>query len=134
MKLNIFIVIVALTIIGVDCASVKSDRVVKTGQARQDREYVIDNPIALSDFLRNVPGVIFDWTTGVPMIRGGEPLYVVDGVRMGHNYYEIAGLVNVHNIASVEVIKSATEGLIYGRDVANGVVLIKTKSGQPESE
>lgn len=134
MKLNIFIVIIALTIIGVDCASVKSDRVEKSDRLNQDKEYVIENPIALSDFLRNVPGVTFDWTTGVPMIRGGAPLYVIDGVRMGHNYYEVAGLVNIQNIASVEVIKSATEGLIYGRDVANGVIIIQTKSGQPQTE
>jgi hypothetical protein len=95
-----------------------------------DKVYEIESPLSLSDFLRRVPGVYFEWDTGVPTIRGGYPLYVIDGMRMGHDYYEVARMVNVHDIASVEVIRSATEGLIYGRDVAHGVVVIRTKTGQ----
>lgn len=116
------------------CASVKPDQTTNEEKRRPNQEYVIDNPLTLTDFIRQVAGVHLDWTTGVPVIRGGYPLYVVDGVRIGHDYYEVAHLVNVQDVASVEVIKSPGEGLIYGRDVANGVIVIRTKSGNPELE
>jgi len=96
---------------------------------RMDRDAIeIDNPLDLKDFLVRA-GVSFDFNTGVPLIRGGEPLYVVDGVRLGHNYYSVARSINVNDIQSVEVIKNAGQGLIYGRDSGNGVIVIKTKTG-----
>jgi outer membrane receptor protein involved in Fe transport len=110
------------------CATGKSGQGVQTG-GHGDQEYVIENPLSLNDFIRRA-GVNVDWDTGVPVIRGGYPLYVIDGMRVGHNYYEVARMVNVQDVASVEIIKSAAEGLIYGRDVANGVIIIRTKTGQ----
>jgi outer membrane receptor protein involved in Fe transport len=88
----------------------------------------IDNPISLRDFLVKA-GVTIDYQSGVPLIKGGQPLYVVDGVRMGHDYYQVARTVNVNDIGSVEVIKSTAQALMYGRDAGNGVILIKTKGG-----
>jgi outer membrane receptor for ferrienterochelin and colicin len=99
-------------------------------QTERDRQYTVDHPMLLSDFLRGVPGVNLDWTTGVPMIRGGYPLYVIDGMRVGHNYHEVASMINVHDIASVEVLRSPSEGLMYGRDVAYGVIHIHTRTGK----
>ena len=130
MKARAIIGLLALGSLVLSCASVQPGEADTTSKKMsRDKEYVIDNPISLADFLRGVPGVNFDWTTGVPILRGGTPLYVLDGVRIGHNYYEVANMVNINNIASVEVIKNATEGLIYGRDVASGVIVIKTKTG-----
>ncbi len=54
-----------------------------------------------------------------------EPLYVVDGVPL------IGGIrdFNPNNIESIQVLKDATAGAIYGNRAANGVVIITTKKG-----
>ena len=108
------------------CASTTGDRLVERPAVDQQR--VIEHPISLRDFLVKA-GVTIDYQSGVPIIKGGQPLYVVDGVRMGHDYYQVVRTVNVNDIASVEVIRSTAQALIYGRDAGNGVILIKTKVG-----
>ncbi len=85
-------------------------------------------------------------------IRGGnsisarnDPLYVVDGVPLTTNLDDatpgtllgegmrglnpISGL-NPDDIASIEILKDASAGAIYGARAANGVVLITTKRGR----
>lgn len=54
------------------------------------------------------------------------PLYVVDGV-IGAS---IEGL-SPNDIESIDVLKDAATAAIYGSRAANGVILIKTKSGKP---
>lgn len=54
-----------------------------------------------------------------------DPLYVVDGVRLG----DISGL-DPNDIASMEVLKDAASAAIYGAEAGNGVVLITTKKVQ----
>ncbi len=54
------------------------------------------------------------------------PLYVVDGV-VGAS---IEGL-SPNDIESIDVLKDAATLAIYGSRAANGVILIKTKSGKP---
>ena len=54
-----------------------------------------------------------------------EPLYVVDGVP-------IDGIrdINPNDIETVQVLKDASAGAIYGNRAGNGVVIITTKSGK----
>ena len=54
-----------------------------------------------------------------------EPLYVVDGVPVG-------GIrdINPNDIETMQVLKDATAGAIYGNRAANGVVIITTKKGE----
>ncbi|WP_439129041.1 SusC/RagA family TonB-linked outer membrane protein [Polaribacter sp.] len=54
-----------------------------------------------------------------------EPLYVVDGVP-------IDGIrdINPNDIESVQVLKDASAGAIYGNRAGNGVIIITTKSGR----
>jgi hypothetical protein len=59
---------------------------------------------------------------------------VIDVVRFGHDYYEVTRLVNVNDIASVEVIKYSGQALMYGRDVAHGVIHIHTRTGPLDHE
>lgn len=63
---------------------------------------------------------------GVGTINNSEPLYIVDGMPIegGLDY------VNPNDILSIEVLKDAASGAIYGARAANGVILITTKSGQ----
>ena len=55
-----------------------------------------------------------------------EPLFVVDGVRLG----DISG-IDPSTIASMEILKDAASAAIYGAEAGNGVVLITTKKGKP---
>lgn len=74
---------------------------------------------------------------------GGNPVYVVDGVIMPNDAFEVgngstslpssinrAGMagLNPSDIESVEILKDASAA-IYGVDAANGVILITTKKG-----
>jgi TonB-dependent starch-binding outer membrane protein SusC len=66
-----------------------------------------------------------------------QPLYVVDGVPIttddqssyGGNTNPLTD-INPNDIESVEVLKDASAGAIYGARAANGVILITTKRGK----
>lgn len=56
---------------------------------------------------------------------GGDPLIVVDGIPGAMNLNDI----NPNDIESIEILKDASAGAIYGSRAANGVVMITTKKG-----
>lgn len=62
---------------------------------------------------------------GIGTVNNSDPLYIVDGMPIdgGLEY------LNPSDIASVEVLKDAASGAIYGARAANGVILVTTKSG-----
>lgn len=62
---------------------------------------------------------------GIGTINNSDPLYVVDGMPIegGLDY------LNPGDIASIEVLKDAASGAVYGARAANGVVLVTTKTG-----
>ena len=60
-------------------------------------------------------------------INNNEPLYIIDGMPTDQNGLEA---VNPSDIESIEVLKDAASGAIYGARAANGVVLITTKKGK----
>lgn len=62
---------------------------------------------------------------GIGTINNSDPLYIVDGMPIG------GGIDNINpaDIASIEVLKDAASGAVYGARAANGVVLITTKKG-----
>jgi TonB-dependent starch-binding outer membrane protein SusC len=63
---------------------------------------------------------------GTGTINNSDPLYIVDGMPIegGLDY------LNPNNIESIEVLKDAASGAIYGARAANGVVLVTTKEGK----
>lgn len=67
---------------------------------------------------------------GVGTIRtengASDPLYIVDGMPLegGLDY------LNPNDIASIEVLKDAASGAVYGARAANGVILVTTKTGK----
>jgi len=98
-----------------------------------------------------MPGVQVKQQTGMPgqglsiTVRGGgsvtagtEPLYVVDGFPLdvvnnnGSGGFTASPLnnLNPNDIESIQVLKDAAAGAIYGSRAANGVVIITTKKGQ----
>ena len=79
---------------------------------------------------------------GAKTITGtGQPLFVVDGVPIDNSTNSTTGFlggtaasnraadINTNDIESVEVLKGAAAGAIYGSRAGQGVVLITTKSG-----
>ena len=83
---------------------------------------------------------------GTTSLRGGGPLYVVDGIALdggstsdGANgssgFGEIAAknplnFINPSDIENITVLKDASAAAIYGARGANGVVLITTRKGK----
>ena len=62
---------------------------------------------------------------GIGTINDSDPLYIVDGMPIegGLDY------LNPNDIASIEVLKDAASGAVYGARAANGVILVTTKMG-----
>ena len=62
---------------------------------------------------------------GTGTINNSDPLYIVDGMPLegGIDY------LNPSDIESIEVLKDAASGAVYGARAANGVILVTTKKG-----
>lgn len=96
---------------------------------------------ALAQLQGKVPGLSVQTTTGQPgatsdlFIRGGTttgvssdaPLIIVDGV-VSQGMRSIQDM-NSSDIESIEVLKDAASTAIYGARAANGIIIVKTKSG-----
>lgn len=81
---------------------------------------------------------------GMGGLGRNEPLYVVDGVILydyqnnihegrldyGTNVSNVLSNLNPADIESIDVLKDASAGAIYGSRGGNGVVIITTKSGK----
>ncbi|MEH0153488.1 TonB-dependent receptor [Limibacter armeniacum] len=66
---------------------------------------------------------------GIGTFGNSDPLYVIDGVP-------ISGVprdFNPNDIETMQVLKDASAGAIYGSRAANGVIIITTKKGKRES-
>ena len=59
-----------------------------------------------------------------------RPLYVLDGVNIGHDYDRANSLIIPTQIHSIKIKKSLSETAIYGEDGRNGVIEIRTKTNQ----
>lgn len=61
---------------------------------------------------------------GLASLNQPNPLYIVDGIRVTD-----ASNINIQDIESIDVLKDASAGAIYGAAAAGGVILITTKKG-----
>jgi TonB-linked SusC/RagA family outer membrane protein len=116
-------------------------------------ENLVERPLGRVEqaLIGQMAGVKVNQQTGMPgqglsiTVRGGgsvtagtEPLYVVDGFPLdvasnnGSGGFTASPLnnLNPNDIESVQVLKDAAAGAIYGSRAANGVVIITTKRGQ----
>ena len=68
---------------------------------------------------------------GVNSINGNtEPLFIMDGIPINEDNFRS---LNQNEIASITVLKDAGATAIYGSRGANGVIIIKTKTGKKNS-
>lgn len=66
---------------------------------------------------------------GVGTFGDGEPLYVIDGVPIGTTPRDF----NPNDVETIQVLKDASAGAVYGSRAANGVVIITTKQGKKDT-
>ena len=64
---------------------------------------------------------------GVATAGGGEPLYVIDGIRIVPGPGGALNGINPEDIAKIEILKDIGSTSFYGLEGVNGVVLITTK-------
>lgn len=65
---------------------------------------------------------------GIGSFGSTAPLYVVDGVPMGTTIRDFSP----NDIETIQILKDASAGAIYGSRAANGVVIITTKNGKKD--
>lgn len=63
---------------------------------------------------------------GISITQDNSPLYIVDGFQMD----DALSMIDPLEIERIDVLKDASATAIYGSRGANGVIIIKTKSGQ----
>lgn len=100
------------------------------------RIQVENSSIDLATYLRKVPGLMVQGTgdDATVLVRGSQsvnsnnqPLFVVDGSRMGRYFSRVASSVDVNDIEDIEVLKGNEASSRYGMEGSNGVVVIRTK-------
>ena len=80
----------------------------------------------------NVRGITSPYPNMVTGADNNVPLYVIDGVPMFMENNSLNPLMNIApaDIESIDVLKDAAATAIYGSRGANGVIIVKTKSGR----
>ncbi len=66
---------------------------------------------------------------GIGSFNDTSPLYVIDGVPMGTTIRDFSP----NDIETIQILKDASAGAIYGSRAANGVVIITTKRGAKDT-
>ncbi len=128
--------------------AVKREDVTGSVSSVKGEDLLKTQPVTVEQALQGkVAGMVIQQTSGQPgggisvQVRGitafdgGQPLYVIDGVRIkvasstqdGMN--PLAG-INPSEIESIDVLKDASATAIYGSEATNGVILITTKRGK----
>jgi TonB-linked SusC/RagA family outer membrane protein len=117
-----------------------------TSISKIDSKQLTDLPITnvANSFTGNVSGVLVEQGSGAPgatpVIRvrgygsinaGSEPLYVIDGMIVTSTEFS---LLNPKSVESINVLKDAAAGAIYGSRAGNGVVIITTKAGEGKAK
>jgi len=92
----------------------------------------------LAEMLSQLPGVrVIERPGGEITLRisgtssflgGQDPLFILDGMVILSSGGALSS-INPNSIESITVLKNASETAIYGSRGANGVILIKTKTG-----
>ncbi|UPK71794.1 SusC/RagA family TonB-linked outer membrane protein [Chitinophaga filiformis] len=130
-----------------------------TVKAKDIETQPVNNPLLVLQ--GRVPGLFVNQNSGIPgggvtvriqglnsMVRGNDPLYVIDGVPYFSQLLDNGGnnavlgasggtvngnplsYINPSDIESIDVLKDADATAIYGSRAANGAILITTKKGK----
>lgn len=139
MQVTCLAAILALALLG--CASSKStgeqDARAEEPRYEGNTTVKVDNPsITLADYLRRIPGIQVQGNgPGARiLVRGTEtligtndPLFVINGVKVGRDFSRVNSLVSMAEVREIEVLKGIDASAYYGVDGGNGVIIIHTK-------
>lgn len=91
-----------------------------------DGEMVVEvpNPVTLDDLLQRLPGVSVSGTR--VLLRGRQPLFVLDGVPLGKDYSSVQRTVVPNDVAEVRALTNPVDTNRWGMPGANGVIVIST--------
>ena len=121
---------------------VQSQKKLTTSVARFKSEQMEGMPLTnIADaFSGQISGVLSENGVGTPgaspVIRirgygsinaGSEPLYVIDGMMASSTQF---ASLNPKSVESIDILKDAAAGAIYGSRAGNGVILVTTKKGK----
>ncbi|MEL6865805.1 MAG: TonB-dependent receptor plug domain-containing protein [Bacteroidota bacterium] len=91
----------------------------------------------LANYLRKIPNLLVTGSgsnTQVSIngfknsaLMSNQPLFVLDGVRIGHSLAEASNLVTMSDVAKVTVLRTPSEIAMYGIEGTNGVIVIRSK-------
>ncbi len=83
---------------------------------------------SIANLLRQLPGVQVSESLNntTVFVRGGQPLFVLDGMRIGRSFNEINELINVRDVTAIELLRDPTDTMIYGPGTQFGVIIIHT--------
>ena len=93
--------------------------------------------IDLASYLRRLPGVTVRGSGSSASVRVrtqssfgavSDPLFVVNGTILGTNFSQVFTAIDVNEIKTVRVLKSASETAAYGLQGGNGVLEFKLKN------
>lgn len=113
---------------------------IKRSQRKRKKSHTIENSnneVSLVGYLRKVPGLrvrgsgtnaqvnVLGINASISMPQ--QPLFILNGSRIGNSLSDVERLVNVQHIDQIQVLKSAAETSIYGIQGSSGVILITTK-------
>ncbi len=82
------------------------------------------------EVVRRADGLYSLRVRGVASVMGGEPLLVIDDVRIDGDATGMLGALSPRDVQRIEVLKDAAATAIYGPRGANGVVVISTRRGR----
>jgi len=141
-SITTYVTIVFCLVLISSCGSGKFGDVGKPKEARSAERYGLDD--SLADVLRRHGGVQVSGSgyDASVTIRGnsnsikGEvrPLFVLNGVILGHGVQKANSLVVPTEIHSIKIKRSLSETAIYGEDGRNGVIEIRTKTNKDNKE
>ena len=122
----------AILFLFASCSGTRNGTSHKT--ASGDTIIYVNNPISLANMLVRLPGVRVDDFGANPkvFVRGGQPLFVIDGIRVGRDFAMVERTVNVNAIAAIELLTDPSETIMYGAGTQFGVIVIHTGIYDPE--
>lgn len=128
---------ICILVFAIGCTSPKEmSKTADSDSGNSSKVEINDSSIDLASYLRQVPGLRVQGTgdNAIVLIRGSQsvnsnnqPLFVVDGSRVGRHFSQVASSVDVNDIEDVEVLKGNEASARYGMEGSNGVVIIRTK-------